>query len=249
MPEILPPEADPSASRRVWSTTWRLLTFRASTDELVQLNRGHLLFGLVCTWVVGIGRYWDNPRVNLLQHSGIGSIIYVFALATLLWLIMWPLKPRHWSYFRVLTFVTLVSPPAILYAIPVEKFYSIDTANTVNLWFLAIVALWRVALLWFFLRRLGAMSWPTIFVAATLPLNLIVVTLTVLNLDQVVFNIMGGITERTPNDFSFGFLVQLSFISIVMFPFLLICYLAIAAHSLVESRRQARIRGELKHEY
>src|SRR5215813_7250088 len=136
-----------SGWRDVVGTTWRLLTFRATSTELVSLNRGHLFFGLLCTWIVGIGRYWDNPRVPILQRLGIGSVIYVFLLSLLLWLVLWPLRPKHCSYFRVLTFVTLVSPPAILYAIPVEHFFSIDTSNTINAWFLAIVATWRVALL------------------------------------------------------------------------------------------------------
>lgn len=230
---------DPAASN-IWATAWRLLTFRASTEDLIQLNKRHLLFGLLCTWVVGIGRYWDNPRANFLQHLGVGSVIYVFVLALLLWFIMWPLKPRHWSYFRVLTFVSLVSPPAILYAIPVEYFYSIHTANGVNVWFLAIVATWRVALLFFFLRRLGGMGWASIVVSALLPLTLIVVTLTMLNLERVVFNLMGGLAEESGGDASYEFLLVLSFLSIIMLLPILICYLALVAHTSGESKRKAR---------
>lgn len=233
--------AGPGATwQNVWATTWRLLTFRASAEELVQLNKRHLLFGLLCTWAVGVGRYWDNPRVHLLQHLGVGSVIYVFVLALLLWVILWPLKPRHWSYFRVVTFVSLVSPPAILYAIPVEHFYSIHTANKLNVLFLALVATWRVALLFFFLRRLGEMSWFTIFVAALLPLTLIVVTLSILNLERVVFNIMGGITEETASDASYEILLLLSYFSIIMFLPILLCYVVLAFQTLTESRRKAR---------
>jgi hypothetical protein len=53
------------------------------------------------------------------------------------------LEPR---YERVLTFVTLTAPPALLYAIPVERFMALQDAQITNFWFLAIVALWRVAL-------------------------------------------------------------------------------------------------------
>ena len=136
-------------------TAWRLISFRLSHTELVQVGWKHLAFGLGCTWFVGVGRYWDNPRVSILQHLGVGSVAYIFVLALFLWLMVWPLRPRHLSYFRVLTFISLVSPPAILYAIPIEHFYSVDTANTINLLFLGVVAAWRVALLVFFLRRLG----------------------------------------------------------------------------------------------
>ena|SRR5437867_1523572 len=62
------------------ATALRVLTFRASSDELRALNRRHLAVGLFSTWLVGIGRWWEDPRVGLLQHLGIGSVIYVFAL-------------------------------------------------------------------------------------------------------------------------------------------------------------------------
>src|SRR5712671_2538046 len=88
------------------STTLRLLTFRSSREELLNIGWKHLAFGVLCTWLVGMGRYWDNPRVGLLQHAGIGSVVYVFVLSMLLWLIVLPLKPKDWSYFRVCTFVS-----------------------------------------------------------------------------------------------------------------------------------------------
>src|SRR5262245_8637083 len=110
----------------------RLIFFRASQRELIELNHRHLTIGLVCTWLVGMGRYWDNPRVGLLQHLGVGSVVYVFVLSLFLWLIIWPLRPRHWSWFRMLAFVTLVSPPAVLYAIPVQMVFSLETANGIN---------------------------------------------------------------------------------------------------------------------
>src|SRR5947207_1870035 len=114
--------------REVFITVWRLLTFQASRDELTHLNRRHLVVGMLCTWIVGVGRYWDNPRVQLLQRLGIGSIIYVFIFAFILWVVLHPLRPKRCSYFRILIFISLVSPPAILYAIPVEHFFSLDTA-------------------------------------------------------------------------------------------------------------------------
>src|ERR1051326_1990832 len=132
--------------RAAFVTVGRLLMFRASPEELAAVDWRHLALGLVCTWVVGIGRYWDNPRVGVLQHLGAGSVIYVFILSLFLWLIIWPLRPQNWTYSKVLTFISMVSPPAILYAIPVEKFVGLETANAINAWLLASVALWRVAL-------------------------------------------------------------------------------------------------------
>lgn len=105
-----------------------------------------------------MGRYWDDPRAKPLQHLGLGSVIYILLLSLMLWLVIWPLRPKHWSYFNVLTFVSLTSPPAILYAIPVERLFSREVARSVNVWFLAAVATWRVTLLIFFLHRYAKLA-------------------------------------------------------------------------------------------
>ena len=113
----------------------RVLVFRATAAELEGLDRRHLALGLVCTWLVGVGRYWDAPRAHLVQHLGLGSVVYVFGLALLLWATGAAMRPRSWSFRRVLTFVTLTSPPAALYALPVERWLPLETANTANIWF------------------------------------------------------------------------------------------------------------------
>ena len=227
-----------STWRNVVATTVRLLTFRASSEDLVNVTAKHLVFGVICTLLVGIGRFWDNPRVRFLLHIGVGSVVYVFALSLLLWLIVWPLRPQHWSYFRVAVFVSLVSPPAIIYAIPVEKFYSIDTANSINVWFLAIVAVWRVALLFFFLRRLARLEWFSTIVVTLLPLTLIVVGLTMLNLEKVVFNFMGGMSERTGNDAAYGVLFLLSVLSMLLFLPILSCYVVLIIVRQTAARKE-----------
>jgi hypothetical protein len=214
------------------STVIRLLTFRITRDELLQFDHRHLAFGVACTWVVGIGRWWDDPRANLLQHLGIGSVVYILLLSLLLWLIIWPLKPHNWSYRHVLTFVSLTSPPALLYAIPVERFTSLGTARSLNVWFLAIVAAWRVALLFFYLGRHARLSAFSITVAALLPVTLIVVTLTMLNLERAVFDVMGGLRDGgTANDSAYGVLVALTFLSMLLFIPLVICYIFLSARS------------------
>ena len=45
-----------------------------------------------------MGRYWDNPRVGLAQHLGLGSVVYVFVLAAVLWLSFWLMRPTDWTY-------------------------------------------------------------------------------------------------------------------------------------------------------
>ena len=224
-------------------TVIRFLTFRSTREELLNVGAKHLAFGLICTWLVGIGRYWDNSRVSLLQHLGVGSIVYVFVLALLLYLIVLPLKPKDWSYFRVLTFVSLVSPPAVLYAIPVERYFDLDTANTINVCFLGIVAAWRVALLIFYLRRFGVLDWFAVITVALLPLTLIIITLTILNLDRVVFDFMGGISPstRSGNDEAYGILFLLAFFSFLLFVPVLTSYIILTVSTFF-SRREERLR-------
>ncbi|MFT7626096.1 MAG: hypothetical protein ACI9WU_005289 [Myxococcota bacterium] len=100
----------------------RVLFFRATREELLTLDSRHLAFGLAATWMVGIGRYWDHPNAELGQYLGLGSVIYVFALSALLWCFLRPMRLPDFTYRHLLTYVTLTSPPAILYAIPVERF-------------------------------------------------------------------------------------------------------------------------------
>ena len=206
----------------------KLLTFRLSCEEFLQLNYKHLVFGLLCTWIVGMGRWWDDPNAGLLQHLGIGSLIYIFILAFILWLGIFLLKPKNWSYLHVLTFVSLTSPPAILYAIPVEKFLSLDKANAINLLFLIVVASWRVALLVYYLKWHAQLKPFAIVVSTMLPITAIVVTLTILNLERAAFVSMGGFRgEPTAHDSAYNLLSFLTLLSLLLFVPLLICYIVL----------------------
>ena len=117
---------------KVAGTIIRLLTFRLTRAEMLQLNSRHFIAGLIGTWIVGMGRYWDDKDASLIQHLGLGSVIYIFILAGFIWLILKPFLVDNWTYFIVLTFVGLTSFPAIFYSIPVERFSPIKTANTIN---------------------------------------------------------------------------------------------------------------------
>jgi hypothetical protein len=213
----------------------RLLFFRATREDFDSFTSAHLIFGIFCTWMVGIGRWWDDPGANLLQHLGLGSVAYILVLAAVIWIIVLPLKPRAWSYKHVLTFVSLTSLPALLYAIPVERFLPIETAITTNIWFLGVVALWRVALYLFYLSRHAALNRFYTYVVGLLPLCAIVVTLLILNLHRVVFDIMGGLRENQPgaHDGEYGILFLLTTIASLGIIPLLLCYVA----SLIHARR------------
>ncbi len=205
----------------------RFLTFRPVSSAVHTHWQAFLAFGLVFTWLAGIARYWDNPRAYLWQHLGFGSIAYVFVLALVIWLLLAPLRPKNWSYRNVLLFITLTAPPAILYAIPVERFMAADAAGAANAWFLAVVAAWRVSLFAVFLHRVGGLRAGAVVVGTLLPLAIIVVTLSSLNLEHVVFDLMSGIREeaRSQNDAAYDIVFMLSVLSFLAAPFLVVAYL------------------------
>lgn len=118
----------------------------------------------------------------------------------------------------------MTSLPALLYAIPVEQFMSLKSAQTANVWFLAIVAIWRVTLLLNFLRKVAQLSYSEVIVAGLLPLVLIVTSLVILNLEHAVFQIMGGIRNPTQFDAAYSVLFMLTTISLLLSPILLIWY-------------------------
>jgi len=199
----------------VLGTAFRVLTFRATREELDSLGGRHLAFGLIVTWLVGMGRYWTHPKAHLLQYLGLGSVIYVLALSLLLYVLAAGLRARELSYRRLLTFVTLTAPPAALYAIPVSRLWDLATAQQVRLWFLGIVALWRVSLYAFYLRRAGGLSVAGAVIGTLLPIMIIVAALAGLNLEKAVFDFMRA-QERpgTPNDEAYAFLVMITFLSV-----------------------------------
>ena len=203
----------------------KLLCFRLDRAEFMGFDQRHLIAGFVGTWVVGIGRYWDDSKAKLLQHLGLGSVIYIVVLSLFIWLIVKPLSVKDWTYRHVLTFIGLTSFPAILYAIPVERLFSMSIAAQINVWFLAVVALWRLALLFYFLRFFTQLKYWIITCITLLPICLIICSLAFLNLEQAVFNIMGGIRDATANDRAYAILVGLTFISFSVLPIVAIGYI------------------------
>ena len=217
--------------RQILSDQIALLTFQPFRPDLRTLYRAYLAYGLVVTWLVGIGRYWDNPNADWWQLAGLGSLAYVFILAALLWIVVAPLRPARWHYREVLLFLTMTSLPACLYAIPVEMMMPLPAAQSVNGWFLLIVASWRVILLVLFLKRAAGLSGFAIVVAALLPLTIIITALGILNLEHVVFNIMagnGGPPPRSGNDKAYSIIFLLTLVSMIALPGLLAAYIVLA---------------------
>ena len=227
----------------MFNTILRLLTLKLTRAEMLQFNGKHLAVGLIGTWLVGIGRYWDDDGATLLQHLGLGSVIYIFLLAAFIWLLLQPLLVDDWTYFRVLTFISLTSFPAIFYAIPVERVFRIATANTINVWFLAIVAAWRLAMLFHVLKVFTKLPRFDIIIVTLMPICLIITTLTILNLQRVVFDIMGGRRNPGPHDGAYSVLLLLTFISLVLTLPLLGGYVA----AIYDRRKEKKMENQSRH--
>ena len=221
--------------------TFRFLTFQSleinAKRDLVYLS----IAGVVFAWIARLGRYWDHPSAHLWQYMGLGSVVYIFVLSALIWILALPLRPERWSYLSVLTFVGLTSPLAWLYAIPVERLVSISFAISANVLFLALVAMWRVALYVYFLRIVAKLSDAKVFVLTLLPLTGIIFALVVLNLEHAVFEIMAGLeTERTGSevihDGVYQFVILLGMGSFFAAPILFLLYLWLFISEGLKSR-------------
>ncbi len=208
-------------------TQFAFLVFRPVQISLQQDFWRWLTFVFFVTWIAGIGRYWDHPSAEYWQYLGVGSIVYIFCLSSLLFVIVWPLRPSNWTYRGVLVFVGLTSLPAWLYAIPVERIVDLKTAQSTNAWFLGVVAVWRVALLIRYLIVSAKLHWFLVVTVSVLLLSGIVVALTLLNLEHVVFDLMAGIREEdaSPNDAAYLVVFSLAFFSLWAFPIALVLYL------------------------
>ena len=226
---------------------FRLLTFRRPSAALAEHPTAYLVFGLLTAWAAGIGRYWDHPNATFLQYAGLGSVVYVPLLAFLLWAICRPLAPLGLPFRRVVGFVALTSLPAVLYAVPVERFLSASAARSANAIFLAVVAAWRVALLVVFMKRSAGLSNDCLIVGTLLPLALVVCALAGLNLEHAVFQFMARPGDRlppTPNDLSYLVVLMLAFAAQVLCIPLVATHLWFIRPSAVRRRRAAATTGE-----
>jgi hypothetical protein len=206
----------------VLRTSGRMLVFRPATPDLKRHGPLYLAIGIVFAWLAGVGRHWDNPRSDLWQHLGLGSVAYVFVFAFLLWLVLLPLKPANWRYRNVLIFVALTAPPAFLYVLP-GRFLAADAIPQAKVLLLAFVAVWRVALLGRYLWGSAELRGGRLFVAIFFPLALLVTALVVLNLDHVMFDLMGARPE-SPNDDAYSVLLLIDIVSIIAMPVLFVMY-------------------------
>lgn len=219
------PGAGPARPLGIAAAQLRILGLRFSRSDLASLGPRHLVYGLLVTWAAGLGRYWDHPDPYLLQALGLGSLAVMVALAAFLYAILLPLRLERWSFVHLLTFLSLTALPALLYAIPVERFLPLDQARTWNVAFLALVALWRIAMLERYLAAWTGLPGLLRFAVLLLPLALIVAALTLLNLEKALFDVMAGLREEgTGNDAAYQVLFVISAFSYLASPVLVAFY-------------------------
>lgn len=163
-------------------------------------DRSSLWIGLVFVLSASFAREYDGED---LLHEPWHLLLPVgasLAASFLLFLVVWfplivqraPRPPFLTAYRAFLTLFWMTAPLAWLYAVPYERFLSPGAATKANLWTLALVAAWRVALMVRVVSVLTARS-----IAASLYLVMAfadVVALTAISLmPKPVFSIMGGI--------------------------------------------------------
>lgn len=219
-------------------TELRFLMLQKVRPDLDHAGNYYLALGLIFAWLAGVGRYWDHPNALWWQQFGLISVLYIFVFALIIWVLLLPLRPKNWQYKSVLIFVGMCAPPGILYAIPVERFLALETAQRINISFLGIVAVWRVALLFLFLKRSAQLKSYRLIVATLFPLAVIMSTLALFNLEKVAFRVMAGLAgyAQAQHTLAHTILLVLTWTAIICLPVLLLAYLACSYQAWKKAR-------------
>lgn len=207
----------------------RFALFRPIKGDPATHWRTYLVTGLAITWIVGFGRYWDNAEAPPLLRSGATSIVYALVLSAFIWLLVLGLKPQRWSYRNTLLMVTMTALPGIIYAIPVEMLMNPSAAGATNMIFLAIVAGWRMALYFVFLKRVGNLPGYPLLIGWLLPPSIIVAVLGAYGMMYAISAGMAGVRDEVdPNLASMEAIAYLGLLSWVALPLLVPAYIFFA---------------------
>jgi hypothetical protein len=216
---------------------FRVLSFRATPEEFGRAGKEFLLTGLAITWVVGIGRWWDDPRVLPIPvRMGLGSVVYVFVLAAVLWVLAKPLMNRRTGYYEVAAFVAATSLPGIIYAFPIEAISPDAPASDYNVKALLFVAAYRVSLLIWFCYRILQLSFPGALVVTFLPISLISLGVVMAGMGHRVFDIMGGFREAFPPSAVEEVLTMIGCLSFLLAPVLGLWYVMACGQRWLDRR-------------
>lgn len=209
----------------------RFLFFQPLKGNMGKDWRAYLLVGFAITWLVGFGRTWDFDAAPLWLRTGFPSVLYTLLLAAIIWVVVLALKPARWSYRNVLLMVTMTAAPGLVYAIPVERLMPPDAARGANMLLLLLVATWRMALYFRFLRDVALLPRLATIVAWLLPPSLIVAPLSLFGLLNAIGRDMAGVREQVdPGEISGGAIFIIAAASWIALPILSITFIILAIH-------------------
>ena len=180
-------------------TLFRVLTFRATGDEIGAFGWRHFALGMICALLAGVGRHWDEPDAPQAVRWGLASAAYVLVFATAMWPFIALLGPDRWEWSKFATFVAFTSPLAWIYAIPVEWWLPQEQAAYVNYGFLALVAIWRVLLLTVYVPRYSGLDRWASFIGWSTPLVVALAVLGGSGVIEAVVNFMAGARNEPPD--------------------------------------------------
>ncbi len=181
--------------KEVMANVFRFVTFRSRSEDFEKWDWRHFVVGFTGTWAVGIARNWDYPSAPFFATLGLASIAYIFILSLVLFVFAWPVSSTKRNYWHVLTMVSLTSFPGLIYGIPVEQFLDGGLAQQANLWFLIVVASWRVGLAIFYFIRGADCSLLTALATLGTPIFAIILSLIGTGRAGYVMEIMGGMNR------------------------------------------------------
>ncbi len=180
------------------STLFRFFVFDAKAIRTIASNPLATWLGLLFVVSAGFAREYDGEYlVAEPWHALIpiaASLIGCSFMVVLLYAIAyWQVETSFLKTFRTfLNVYWMTAPLAWLYAIPVEQFFDPGDATRANLWLLALVSIWRVALM----VRCVQVIYKTDWYAALVPVMLFsdILAMTAIGLvPGPIFMIMGGV--------------------------------------------------------
>lgn len=179
-----------------WAMFWKLVRFKATKEDYESFDWRSAAFGLVLITIAGIGRWWDDPTVHSMQQKmGLGSTAYSLFLSLVLAVEGWMLRIRGSTIVRWLSLLGYVAPLAFLYAIPVERIVGDQNAILLNVIFLIVVAVYRVALLAHFFRVFGELTPIHTGFATALPISALGFFIVSFGMGAQVLQAMGGLRD------------------------------------------------------
>jgi hypothetical protein len=171
----------------------RFLTFRSKEEDLYGTRWSLLILAVLGTWIAGIGRWVTDPDASLIQRTGIGSVAYILLLSMALYVVLWFVSTKKTRFFDVLAMVGMTAPPALVYAIPVERWFVAEVSAGLHGAALAFVSIYRVSLLIFFVVRCQRYNVPGAMFGILFLLSSIIVYLFTSGKTGITFTGMGGI--------------------------------------------------------